>query len=432
MPWRENLMLDGKGSFRGKEFFVAETSINAGRKTVIHNFPGRSFPSVEDMGRASRQLNLTCYVLGDDYDSEMRALRREFEAPGAGLLVHPYWGELRVAVTSPVNVSVTPNEGGMARFTLTVVEVEESVIIGDTLDFGVEIESNAAKALDSAKSNFEKAFTLVGAIDDIRNAAKARIQDAITLVREIRAPLNAAINLVDDIESSIDSLYDTVNILLDTPGQLVDGIIDMFNGVLQGLVTFDQATVDLMNAGQAQAEPIDGSKYSEDFRAGRALEAFEKMSVIGDDTPPVDTVAGATQSLIEAANQLAIKKLLQQVSTVEAAKAFSTVQFASRDKALKVRDSVTAKLDSLADESGDGVYGALLDVRAALSAQLTAVAADLPSIREITPAIAMPSLVLAYDLYADISFEADIIARNNIANPTSIPENQVIRVLANG
>ena len=45
-----------KASFRGVPFEVTSASLTAGRRTVVHEYPQRDKPYVEDLGRASRKL----------------------------------------------------------------------------------------------------------------------------------------------------------------------------------------------------------------------------------------------------------------------------------------------------------------------------------------------------------------------------------------
>ncbi len=431
MTWRENLHLEGRGSFRRAEFFVDSADSSVGRTSVVHRFPGRDFPKVEDLNRAPREFKLVCYVLGEEYHVARDKLRVEFEKLGSGQLVHPYWGEFKVAVTSPVRIRETVQEGGLARFDLDVVEVTDSKITIATVDKEPDVAIKADAALDEAKTELESTFNLTGAIESVRTAAVSVIQTATQNIRSARAPANAAINLVDDVGSAIDDLESQAATLVTAPGALADSIKDVLAKVMGGLAKLEQVTADLIAAGQKGVEAVDGSVFFDDFRAERALEVFVKLTENGDALQTVQDT-GSTQSDIEIANQAALVRIYQVTGAIESARAFSIFAFDSRDKAIEIRDVVATELDALAEVSEDNLYGKLVDLRASLTTHLSEVATALPDILDVTLPVTQPSLVLAYDLYGSIALEGDLIARNNVANPMQVPGSVVLKVVANG
>ena len=48
MPWRDNLL---SASFRGIPFKVLDTTTQVGRRNVLHQFPFKDVPYVEDLGK---------------------------------------------------------------------------------------------------------------------------------------------------------------------------------------------------------------------------------------------------------------------------------------------------------------------------------------------------------------------------------------------
>ena len=118
MSWRDRLL---PASYRGIPFYVeAHDSVVAGRRTVVHEYPGRDAPYVEDLGRAVSEWNITAYVLGRDYDVARDRLIAACGAAGEGELRHPYLGIQR-AHCKACSVSERTGEGGVARFALAFV-----------------------------------------------------------------------------------------------------------------------------------------------------------------------------------------------------------------------------------------------------------------------------------------------------------------------
>ena len=82
--WRDRYR---KGSFRGAAFVTTRGEFAGGRRTVVHEFPGRDEPVNEDMGRRARRFTIECHCIGADYMTARDALLDALEKGGDGLLV---------------------------------------------------------------------------------------------------------------------------------------------------------------------------------------------------------------------------------------------------------------------------------------------------------------------------------------------------------
>lgn len=87
--WRDKLH---PASFRGISFLVDADDIQAGRRLQIHEFPKRDKAFAEDMGRSTREINLTAWVAGDDFMASRTQLLEALEKARPGTLVHPWYG----------------------------------------------------------------------------------------------------------------------------------------------------------------------------------------------------------------------------------------------------------------------------------------------------------------------------------------------------
>jgi prophage DNA circulation protein len=426
--WKAHLLLDGKGKFRTAEFYVDNAESEIGRRVAVHEFPNRDYPTVEDLGRANRKFRLTCFVLGPKYDEDRDKLRAEFEKPGPGQLTHPYWGEMQVSIVSPVKITETPNEGGLARFDLDVVETEQGNPVVAAIDFAPEVNLKALVAITKVSAAFSAVFTLVNAIEATRSAAVSLIQGMTSVIKTARKYANAAVNLVDDVEKSLNDLITNASALVNTPEDLVNSIDGAIKSVFGNLSALGEDVEELILGGQKNIEAVRGSVYFEDFRAGKAKEVFDAAASNGDDTAPVQET-GSGQDEIQIANQAAIISMFQAISVIEAAVAFAEFGFESRDKAIEIRDSVAESLDAIAEDAADEVYAALMDLKAALSNQLSSVAATLPELITVPVTNPIPSLALTYDIYGSIDNETDLIFRNNIAEPHMVPSYVDLKVV---
>ncbi|MGC2780990.1 MAG: DNA circularization N-terminal domain-containing protein, partial [Bradyrhizobium sp.] len=83
-------------SFKGVPFFFEQDKEEGGRGLVVHTFPNRDEPFVEDLGEEPRVYSGSAYVHGDSADALATALKAALASRGAGMLVVPYFGPVTV------------------------------------------------------------------------------------------------------------------------------------------------------------------------------------------------------------------------------------------------------------------------------------------------------------------------------------------------
>lgn len=142
-----------KASFRGVEFGVTTAELGTGRRTVTHEFPGRDKPHIEDLGRKSRVFTVEAYVVGDDWQDKRNALLAALEEYGPGVLVHPYYGEVTVQV-STIKETESYADGRMATFSIEFSDTGEVTFASSTKDSATAVLT----AVDSAQSAAADAY----------------------------------------------------------------------------------------------------------------------------------------------------------------------------------------------------------------------------------------------------------------------------------
>ena len=436
MAWRDNLHLEGKGSFRNVDFYVASVSSTVGRRTVTHEFPGQDTPQTEDLGRAGRKFTLECFVLGPDYMEDRDKLRDAFEMPGPGPLTHPYWGHMTVCVTGGVRIQETTAEGGMARFTLDVVEADPKIKFFAAPDTEEEVEEAAEEVKEAAAEEYEEEWTLVGAIAETIQAAVDAVNAVTSTINQIKGKINAVMNTIDTIGDAITEFGDTISDIISLPGQIAETFTGLIEDVVGVFDTIGDSFADYFDdderpgdvAGTPSTSPTASNVATGSRRAEAVMEAFRDMIAAGSD---LDDVMGTTsQPEIERGNQEALLRLNRMVCTAEICKTAVTLPYASRDQAFAVRDELADEIDALADDANDRSYAALMDLRAALVKHMDEAAQALPRVITYTPSKTLPALVIAQHLYADSDRDIDIINRNNIRNPCKVPGGDGLEVLS--
>ena len=400
MGWREQMQ---PASFRGVPFKVKSTDGQVGRRTVSHEYPGKDVPYVEDMGRRAREYSIEAFVIGDDYMRARDALIAALEQSGPGELVHPYHGRLKVAVPNG-RWSQSPDEGGMARFSITFQETGDIVqptVRADTQG-GVEVAADAAAA--ASELDFGGAFTVDKLPEFVGAGALGNIAAVLDKVSAVASSMLTDTAVMPDFIRQLSTMSGQASSLIRTPYSLANNLFSQISR-LRAIAL----------------KPAD---------AWRSLYALNDFGSAGSATAFPSIPASTPARIRQANNQTAITTLVQRAALIEAARASSAIEFTSYDEALATRDILVERLDNTASTAPDPVYFTMTDLRVAVIKDITARGADLSRIVRYTPRGTLPALVLAHQLYGDAARADEIVARNRIPHPGFVRGGQALEVLA--
>lgn len=398
--WRDQLQ---PASFRGAEFFVDSHETAFGRRVQLHEYPQRDKPFAEDMGRRARTVTISAYVLGQSYMAARDKLAAALEAQGPGMLVHPYLGEMTCSVTD-CKLSESTAEGGKASFSITFVESGENVFTTAAESTTATATAKADFAAQAVKSNFERRHSVQGkpafvaqASAGIFGQALAGIQSAVGLVR-------GAADKVAELQRDLDAQRRDLVDLIYAPASAAQALV----GNIKALVR---------SVAQTPADSLS---------LARTLYRF------GDDLPLI--VPATASRKAQAVNQAELLSLVRVTALAEGARAAARVEFDSYQSAIAARDELVDGLTELMEQDGtaDEVFDALRGLRSAVVRDIAARGADLARLVSWTPAVTLPSLVLAQQLYADATREPELIARNGVRHPLFVAGAVPLEVLVNG
>lgn len=427
MTWREDLRrvriaVNGKAldlvgaSFRGVPFFVESSDRSGGRRTVVHEFPLRDEPFIEDLGRRGRKFPVSGFVIGDDYLTQRDQLLAALEdEEGPGQLVHPYHG-IKSAICDTVQVHEERANGGMAHFAIDFIEAPAQAptptIEDDTAGKVSSSADNALLAVDAE---------LVQKLDPAGQPAFA-LASAETALRNAAAGLGA--KLAPAAQAAAQVAGDTADFAAAVTQELaaMTGQIALVTAQAASLV---RRPADIVTAFRAAITALGDTAAAAPGAVMGALVA----AYATDLGPPAPTTT-ATRAR-ELANQQALTGALRRVIAIEAARLAPLVPYATIEDATAARDEIAALLDDQAQGAGDTAYPALVTLR---SDVLRAVpgGGTFARVVTVTRRVATSSLLLAYQLYGAVDLELDVIARNKVAarHPGFIAGD--LKVLSNG
>lgn len=147
MSWRDRLL---PASFRGVAFHVDENQTGGGRRVAPHEYPKRNTGYSEDMGRRLRSYRVRGYIVGPNYDLQMRLLQMALDADGASLLILPTQGIVEVVCQS-FSSSESREEGGFVTFDMDFIEAGQAVGAVSAPDTGSAVNDAAGQTDEAVK-----------------------------------------------------------------------------------------------------------------------------------------------------------------------------------------------------------------------------------------------------------------------------------------
>jgi prophage DNA circulation protein len=394
VTWREDLrrveLADGRrligASFRGVPFLVDSGERSGGRRTVVHEFPLRDDPFVEDLGRRARSFRVDGYVIGDDYLDERDALLAALEdVAGPGELVHPNYGVKR-AICASVGVRESRSEGGMASFAIEFQEAPAQGIAPVVQPDPAGVVAAAADAaLAATETEFLASYDPVGLPAFALVSASTALTSLAAGLGKALAPAVRATQELAALDGQIRRLTAQASSLVRTPAD----VLGAFRETITGLV---DTALDAPGAVLASL-----------------VEAY------GSDTGPAPPASTPTRAR-ELANLSALVGALRRIVALEAGRLAPLVPYESIEEAVATRDQVAAILEEQAATAGDTAYPALVDLRSQLLISIPGTN-TFARVATVTRRVAIPSLLLSYQLYGSVAKEPDIVARNGIRHP---------------
>jgi prophage DNA circulation protein len=120
-PWRDKYK---QAWFRGAFFHVDTDRRSGGRRVALHQYPKRSIPYAEDLGRQANGFSVAGYLIGPDYLVAKDTLIQALEQDGPGLLRLPLpyaMADMTVMVRGYA-VTESRERGGMCTAEMEFVE----------------------------------------------------------------------------------------------------------------------------------------------------------------------------------------------------------------------------------------------------------------------------------------------------------------------
>ncbi|TWA69738.1 prophage DNA circulation protein [Azospirillum baldaniorum] len=400
MTWRDQLR---PASFRGVPFKVDGDELAAGRRVQLHEYPQRDKPYAEDLGRATRKITLTAYLIGPDYMAQRDRLLAALEEAGPGELVHPQYGTLQVVADGECRVAHSRDEGGLCRFSLSFAESGELAFPSATVNTSATCWRRADALAATSLADFAAHFGVAGVADFVRAGAIADVVKAVGMIeRTVRGFSWSAVlgGLLGDLDG-----------LLGSPSTLAQRIMALFTGT----------GTTRRSGGRGGAVAGSSSLATAGPTAQQRLASLGRVAAYVPPSPTYATVTPARRQ--QARNSAAVAALVRRAALVQSARVAADAEWPVYQEAITERDALAQRIDAeaLRPDVPDATFRALTDLRVAVVQDLTARSVGAARLATVTPATVQPAVVLAYDLYEDAGRGEEIVTRNRVAHPGFVP-----------
>ena len=402
-------------SYGGVNFYVLPADIEVGRRTQRFLFPGADGASFQDLGAADGQISVQGFLIGEDYIAQSLALRAAFRRSGPATLVHPWLGTMQVVQDKQQlpKLSFTDKELRVCRFQAVFFPYSPPP----------QVAPDTLAALELAVGN---------ATADAQGWLAAQL-----------APAAGTLGAFSYAQGWIASLQAQFGGLLNTGGS--GAIIGPAAGAALAALS---APVSVVNTAWAVATAAALAAVPAAIAAacaptmpsavapGGAVVAALAADP-GDATAMLlASLAGIGTGLNAPAPGPALAIALTALVLANAAQAASNISYTSQQQAQAQAALLYAAFDAgiasaaLAAASapvlGGAVWRDLLDLKAAVAADMNAVIGRLPPVVVITVPNTIPAWLLAQYISGDnpgavFATWQDIVARNNIRSPGAVP-----------
>lgn len=484
IDWRDSLYFDEdrKAKFRDAYFYVDSVDTGLGRRNVLHQYPFKDEPYLEDLGPDADEFIINAYVVqnksnGHDYTTERDLLASALRKKGPGTLIHPSYGEMSVGVKGKVRITEAyGREGGIARFTITFVQAGISKFPEDSVDYVAITDALVEKGLGYIKDSFAgneitnsyapESETSSGYIHSgpSEERFQSNAQEALKMTKSVITSSRFTIDstmmeVLDKLDEDIDDFTDNLASACGVAGNIVDGIGRVVNlvGIPDSITRRVTGRCSSLVYGATSLYPTDDIPQKLGKSIVKSLVELNKFgttygssdsSIYGGGLKTVTVSSPMTAR--ESFNQMLLINLVREAALLNAVRVAVRTAFESYNDAIDIMNSISDAIDDLLERLGDqsasttyddyGLfidnekeYSTIEDLRSKFVKAMFEIGADLAKIEEYEcPPTIMSTLELAYMKYGDIDRENEIQERNRdlISNPCFLPDSKTIEILS--
>jgi len=429
-------------SFRGVEFLLEEADGESGRRAIPHAYPKKELGYTEDNGKVLTQERISGRVVGDDYLNQLTAILEALNKPGAGELVHPWFGIRKVQV-GKVSHKLVNRIDGTATINFEVFEVGENLFPNAKSDTATQVNSEAEKTKEAVNKDFEKGFD-TNTLDGMGEMVDAFLDDLDELTRSLPS-------LPDDLRQWTDRLMRakySIGKLLAYPGELareVMGLLEDIKGIVKDPIRSLNVYQNVQNRWEGMRAELSATgglarNISSDGGIAGSVPKFANPSKNAVILANADAFKNLTlnSALVAKCSALAnaemMNKLIDEIQVVE------SLSGAERNAILTgqqlknfgygIADQLVLYAATAVESGRSAVWRQMRVLRQAVLADTRARAELLPQVSIYKTVDTVPVALVAWQQTGNTERRNSIVQRNGFANPAFILPTDTVEVIS--
>lgn len=416
-------------SYKGIGFNVLSVSKSFLRRQVLHEYPQRDVPYLEDLGKGATRYSMTAFLCGNDCVEKAKLLEKVLLTPGPGTFVHPWDGNLTVSVFDASSIDYTSEELGYVSISVTFVEAGNLEFPAFSLDSISQIRGLADKLGLSAVEDFAAKFKTTALYQFVQGVVDG------SMVNQLTELANSEFSKTFGIASDLIELAQTGSYLLTSaPADFatsLKGILGLsqyagskhrWTGVVDQLAnTTKSDTFNQFTTARANEDAVTSSIESLQLNDTSAVETLTRRLILSQ-------ALGAASLIGSRVDITGSDDADQDAADIQAAENETSATTennvtVSVDELVATRDNLLSVIDNELRNplTTDEIFVQLVEARSAVFISLTQKAEGLSRLIEAVLPLNESSVVIAYDYYNDANREKEIVIRNKIPHSAFCP-----------
>lgn len=396
-----------KASYNGVNFEVSNSNLKFGRRVVVHEYPQQDVPYGEDLGRATRIITMSAFIVGADYASRSKKLIEALEKPVTepGTLVHPWLGSLKVYLSEKPQITWNLAQR-LVTFNLTFVEAGQLNKPKAGTSWGDKLRAKVDSFMNEALGNFD---INMSDIDNLTNNIADVIDGSVSDVLGC---------LSDSPISSMFDLADTISDLANNAGSLLsqsplDFGKEFINAL--GLGSYCNSVRNWRDCSKSLTDVVNSPKLtytksdSSTDKANKTVTTFSRQIMLANALGSASLIASSIDSDTDDE---------QEVTT------------RSDNEIRQIRNSLLNSIEQEminAEVDESDIYESLEELYIDTYQTLTNEILQDSELVDVKLPTTTPLLVLAYDKYENAKRVDEIARRNNVINPCFANDNLILQ-----
>lgn len=396
-----------KASYNGVNFEVSNSNLKFGRRVVVHEYPQQDVPYGEDLGKATRIITMSAFIVGADYASRSKKLIEALEKPVTepGTLVHPWLGSLKVYLSEKPQITWNLAQR-LVTFNLTFVEAGQLNKPKAGTSWGDKLRAKVDSFMNEALGNFDISMS---DIDNLTNNIADVIDGSVSDVLGC---------LSDSPISSMFDLADTISDLANNAGSLLSqSPLDFGKEFISalGLGSYCNSVRNWRDCSKSLTDVVTSPKLtytksdSSTDKANKAITTFSRQVMLANALGSASLIASSIDSDTDDE---------QEVTT------------RSDDEIRQIRNDLLNAIEQEminAENDDNNLYESLEELYIDTYQTLTSEILQDSELVDVKLPTTTPLLVLAYDKYENAKRADEIARRNNIINPCFASDNLILQ-----